>query len=798
MRLELPPRLRHVAARVIALAGLLGATSAALADGVTTGSPVVPHVFTGDLRTLPPVGAWQSGDPTVRGPVRRQTHPPNAARPVHQGRRDDLLDVQSAGTQGAVAPRVFTPPELDFEGQSFTGADPPDTVGDVGPSHYIQLVNTAGGSAFVVVAKSTGTVVAGPVMLSTLWKGRGRCGSGFGDGIVLFDPLASRWLMSEFASQENHLCVYVSRTSDPLGGGWFGYDFATTEFPDYPKYAVWPDAYYVSTNESAPAAYALDRARMIAGLPAGYQRFTAPSLGGFAFQALTPADLDGSTPPPAGVPGMFLRHVDDELHDPGANDPTRDFVEVWELHADFDSPESSTFTLAATIPVAEFDSELCSGSPISSCFPEPSGGTPLDPIREVVMWRVQYRNFGSHETLVGNFVTDVDGTDHGGIRWFELRRSGGGPWGLFQEGTYAPDANDRWLGSIAMDGGGNLAMGYSITSSSVFPGIRYTGRVATDPLDTMTVAETTVVAGSGVQHNERWGDYSSMNLDPVDDCTFWYTNEYIPAGGHWRTRIARIRFTSPTCVDAPPPSCGNGVREVGEDCDGADAPFCAGLCRPDCTCPVPVCGNDVRELGEECDGTSAGACATGACSAGCMCAQCPAAPSAGCRTTAPGKSTVQVSDQIDDTRNTLRWLWSNGAATAIDDFADPAHGSASYALCVYDGSANPQPLSEASILPGGICGSTSCWRASSTGFSYRNRLATPAGVVAAKLKAGASGAALVQVSAKGTNLHTPNPILALPVTVQFLVRSGATTQCWETVYTVARQNDDQRFRASGP
>src|SRR5438552_1261627 len=176
---------------------------------------------------------------------------------------------------------------------------------------------------------------------------------------------------------------------------------------------------------------------MIAGLPAGYQRFTAPSLGGFGFQALTPADLDGSTSPPAGAPGFFLRHRDDELHDPGANDPTRDFLEVWELHADFGSPASSTFTLAATIAVAEFDSELCVASP-SSCFPQPAGGTPLDPIREVVMWRAQYRNFGGYETLVGNFVTDVDGTDHGGLRWFELRGSGGGPWGLFPGGPPSP------------------------------------------------------------------------------------------------------------------------------------------------------------------------------------------------------------------------------------------------------------------------------------------------------------------------------------------------------------------------
>ena len=793
---------RHAVVTAVSLAGLLVAAAAARGAppaGAAAGPPVIPHVFAGDLRMLPPAGAWHAGDAIVPGPPRRHTHPESAARPARprQRRRDALLDVQTAGAPPGAASPFFTPPDLDVDGQGFTGAVPPDTVGDVGPTHYIQLVNTAGGSAFLVLDKSTGNVVAGPAMLSTLWTGDGRCAAGFGDGIVLFDPLASRWLMSEFASRGNHLCVYISRTNDPLGGGWFGYDFGTEEFPDYPKYAVWPDAYYVSTNESAPAAYALDRERMIAGLPAGYQRFTAPSLGGFGFQALTPADLDGSTSPPAGAPGFFLRHRDDELHDPGANDPTRDFLEVWELHADFGSPASSTFTLAATIAVAEFDSELCVASP-SSCFPQPAGGTPLDPIREVVMWRAQYRNFGGYETLVGNFVTDVDGTDHGGLRWFELRRSGGGSWGLFQEGTYAPDTNHRWLGSIAMDGGGNLAMGYSITSPSVFPGIRYTGRRAADPAGAMTVAETTIVGGTGAQGNERWGDYSSINLDPVDDCTFWYTNEYVPANGLWRTRIARFRFAGPTCVDAPAPVCGNGVREVGEDCDGTAAPFCTGLCRPDCTCPVPVCGNDVVELGEECDGTAAGACATGGCRPDCTCAQCPASPSAGCRTAEPGRSTVQVSDQVDDTRDTIRWVWRNGAATDVGDFADPVHGSASYALCIFDGSGRPQPLTEASMPAGGTCGSVPCWKATSTGFAYRNRAATPAGVTAARLKAGPTGSALVQVTGKGTNLATPDPSLTLPVTVQLLIRSGATTQCWETRYTAARQNDDQRFTASGP
>src|SRR3989475_3603018 len=212
-----------------------------------------------------------------------------------------------------------------------------------------------------------------------------------------------------------------------------------------------------------------------------------------------------------------------------------------------------------------------------------------------------------------------------------------------------------------MDRSGNLALGYSVTSATVYPGIRYTGRRASDTAATMTVAETTIMAGSGVQGNERWGDYSSMNVDPVDDCTFWYTNEYLPANGLWNTRIARFRFTSPTCTDAPAPVCGNGVREVGEDCDGTDAPFCPGLCRTDCTCPAPVCGNDIVELGEECDGTSAAACVTGVCKSDCTCAICPPTPPTGCR--AAGNASVTIADSPDDTKDAVRWSWKHGAAT---------------------------------------------------------------------------------------------------------------------------------------
>jgi len=787
------PRGRWTLGQALLIVALVAPLAAAAdgARGVTALPPVAPEAFVGDVRALPTVAPWHLGEPVTEGPQRRRTNPTAPPAPAPRpAARARLLANPTAPPPSA----LFVPPDLNFDGQGFTGVVPPDPVGDIGPHHYIQIINTAGGGAFAIFDKTNGNLIAGPTMLGDLHTGGGPCASGFGDSIVLFDPLASRWLMSEFASEGNHLCVYVSRKSDPVAGGWFSYDFPTPEFPDYPKTAVWPDGYYVTTNESQPAVYALDRTRMLAGLAAGMLRFTAPPLAGFGFQALTPADIDGSTPPPAGAPAVFVRHRDDELHNPSTADPMHDFLDLFELHADFVTPANSTFTQLASVPVAEFDSALCPLAPNASCFPQPPGGIPLDPIREVVMWRAQYRNFGAYQTLVGNFVVDVDGTDHGGIRWFELRRTGLGAWSLSQEGTWSPDSADRWLGSIAMDRGGNLALGYSITSPTVFAGIRYTGRQATDGPGLLTVAETTIMAGSGVQASERWGDYSSMNVDPVDDCTFWYTNEYVPASGNWRTRIARFRFASPTCIDAAAPVCGNGVRQVGEDCDGADAPFCPGRCQADCTCAAPVCGNGIVELGEECDGASAGACATGVCKSDCTCALCPTTPAAGCR--AAGKGSVSITNSTDDTRDAVKWGWKSGAATDVTDFADPVGGDARYALCVYDGSGNPQPLFEAPIAPGGICGTRPCWKPSgSAGFKYGNKAGRIAKV---KLRAGVAGRAQVAASGKGTAVAPPSPAFTLPVTVQFLVRNGSTVTCFATPFTAAKQNDAERFKASAP
>jgi len=539
----------------------------AVIKGAFQSEPVTPAVFSGDIRSLPAVTAWKLGDavreiPRIqhpRAPVPASGENPNEASvPLV----DALLDSQLNAIAGPEN-RAFSSLAVDIPGTSFTGVVPPDPVGDVGANHYIQMVNASAGSVFSIYNKSGG-LISGPTVLSTLWTSGGACASGSGDPIVLYDTLAQRWLMSEFASSGNHLCVYISQTSDPVAGGWFLYDFNVPQFPDYPKYAVWPDAYYVSSNEFNPAAYALDRNRMLNGLPATYQRFTAPGNLVFGFQSLIPSDVDGTTPPPAGSPNYFMRHRDDEVHNPLSSDPTRDYLEIWEFHVDFAVPANSTFTGPIPIDVTEFDSELC-GLSSFSCISQPGTAQRLDPLREVVMWRLQYRNFGDHESLVGNLVTDLDGTDHGGIRWFELRKNTGAGWQLHQEGTYGPDEASRWMGSAAMDKDGNIAVGYSVSGTATFPSLRYAGRLETDPAGTLPQGENVILNGSFSQtFTSRWGDYSSMNVDPVDDCTFWYTGEYVATpGGNWGTRIAAFRF----------PGCEGGVETIGGSSTGMYTTF---------------------------------------------------------------------------------------------------------------------------------------------------------------------------------------------------------------------------------
>ena len=510
---------------------------------------VAPSRFNIDLRSIDKPRAWQPGDAIKDIPRRRfkpdYVTPGPPVNPV-TSKIDTLMSIQnSVSANKTNSSRAL---ELQFDGIGYTGVNPPDTTGDVGLNYYIQSINANIGSIFTVYDKNTGALVSGPTAIESL--GGGACANGVGDPIVLFDEMANRWLLSEFSSTGNNLCVYISQTSDPVTGGWFAYSFVAPNFPDYPKYGVAADAYYVGTNENNPAVYALERDAMLAGNAASMIRLTAPSLNGFGFQMITPADHDGVTAMPLGTPGYFLRHRDDEVHNGSSNNPDNDFVELWQFVADFNNVNNASFTKVADFAVEEFSSALC-GLSSFSCFPQAGTSTALDPLREVVMFRAQYRNFGSYETIVGNFVTDVDGTDHGGVRWFELRRENG-TWSLFQEGTYAPDSKNRWMGSIAMDKEGNIALAYSWGSNLDFPGIRYTGRLAGDANGTMTEAEVTLVNGTDRNSSNRWGDYSHLSVDPVDECTFWYTNQYGKQNGQWGTSISKFKFDS----------CGTGGANI--------------------------------------------------------------------------------------------------------------------------------------------------------------------------------------------------------------------------------------------
>jgi hypothetical protein len=435
-------------------------------------------------------------------------------------------------------------PILNFAGVgNVNGVLPPDTNGDVGPNHYVQMINLS----FAIWDKS-GTLLYGPANNNTLWSGfGGPCETyNHGDPIVLYDQQAGRWLMSQFAVPGPYYqCIAISQTGDPTGA-WYRYAFLVhaTKMNDYPKFGVWPDGYYMSVNQFDPGwagagVFVFDRAKMLAGLAATFQYFDLGAVN-LNYGGLLPSDLDGQAPP-AGAPNYFVS-VDDN-----AWGYSPDALHIWPFHVDWATPANSTLTGPTQLPTAAFDSNMCNYG--RNCIPQPGTTRKLDAISDRLMYRLQYRNFGTHQTLVASHTVDVNGTNRAGIRWHELRNTGSG-WSIYQQGTYSPDSHHRWMGSLAMDGAGNMALGYSVSSSFLYPSIRYTGRLAGDPLGTMPQGEATLIAGGGSQTHSasRWGDYSMMAVDPSDDCTFWYTQEYYAttSSAGWLTRVGS--FTFPSCA----------------------------------------------------------------------------------------------------------------------------------------------------------------------------------------------------------------------------------------------------------
>jgi hypothetical protein len=465
-------------------------------------------------------------------------------RPTNPNKNDPV-----AQTQAAVALAPVTTFNFDGVGSGFTGPQgtftvnsaPPDTNGDVGPNHYVQIVNTD----FAVFNKS-GTVLYGPVPINTLWSGfGGGCQTNNdGDPVVVYDSISDRWVISQFSvSTKPYLqCVAVSQTPDPTGA-YFRYSFSygNTDFPDYPKMGVWPDGYYITFNVfangstfSGTKVCAYDRTKMLAGQAATQQCFNTSNQ----FGGLLPSDLDGSRQPPAGSPNYIV----------GLGSAANQLA-TWKFHVDWAAPANSTFTGPSTLATANF-TEACNGG---TCITQSGTTRKLDSLADRLMFRLAYRNLGDHEALVVNH--SVTSGSSSGVRWYELRPNASQNLSIFQQGTYAPDSNYRWMGSVAMDQSGNIGLGFSVSGSSIHPQIHYTGRLASSPAGQMDQGEASIIDGAGSQNGtlSRWGDYSMLSVDPSDDCTFWYTNEYIPSNGtfNWRTRIASFKF----------PGCGTTTND---------------------------------------------------------------------------------------------------------------------------------------------------------------------------------------------------------------------------------------------
>ncbi len=563
MNITVRPYRAAALAAIIAVLGIGGAAKAALPPA----NAPVPAVAaaTGSSAIYRGVSTAVHFDvsPPLRSIVPLTAQAPKGFRDANE--RGDLPPkIAARKTNDSVVQRLLGPLAMPTPIVSFDstigcgGCQPPDPNGAVGPNHYVAM-----GNLQFQIFNKTGTSLFGPANTNTLFSGfGGPCQTeNAGDPVVLYDRFADRWLLSQFtaAGPTYYNCVALSTTADPTGT-YSRYAFTTgSNFPDYPKYGVWPDAYYISTREFAGSnfagagAYALNRAQMIAGIPnAQVVSFLAPPTPMYNVgDGLLPTDLDGTALPPAGSPNYFVGSMDDNA----TYGAPQDALTLWKFHVDFVTPANSTFALANTLNTAPFNSIFAPCGGTRACIPQPGTTNKIDILsyRQRPLFRLAYRNMGSYESLLTNQSVDGGAGPNGnvaGVRWYELRSPNSNPT-IFQQGTYAPGVTDgihRWMGSMAMDHVGNIALGYSASSTTLFPSIRYTGRLANDPPGTLPQGEASILDGTASQTSgQRWGDYTDMTVDPTDDCTFWYVNEYVPSSATgWRMHIGSFKF--PNCA----------------------------------------------------------------------------------------------------------------------------------------------------------------------------------------------------------------------------------------------------------
>jgi hypothetical protein len=447
---------------------------------------------------------------------------------------------------------------FDFVGIPVNGVVPPDTNGSVGNNQFVETANVRYQVWSLDHVAKTATSVLGPVNINTLWSGfGGACqAQNAGDPIVLYDKMANRWLISQFTTTASggsyFQCVAVSTTADATGT-YARWAFAVPSgiFGDYPHFGMWTDAYYMMahgfTSSGSSGTYvggifaALDRTKLLAGDPtATWQVIVDANEGGHM-----PADLDGLAPPPTGAPGIFL-----SLHGTA--------MVFYRMKVDFVTPANTVRTVQGSAPIAPATAACFTDSTATpgTCIPQPGTATLLDSLADRLMYRAAYRNFIDHESIVISHSVDpsVSGLVSG-VRWYDFRLSGqpDAVCSTFpcthQQGTIADvtGGRNRWMPSMAMDGAENVLVGYStsgLTNGLDNQSIRYTGRAKNDPLGQMTVPEGTIITGT---HNNtsttRWGDYTSVSVDPFDDCTLFHANEYyVTADNSWSTRLTSVTY----------------------------------------------------------------------------------------------------------------------------------------------------------------------------------------------------------------------------------------------------------------
>lgn len=425
--------------------------------------------------------------------------------------------------------------------------NPSDNSLGVGPNEIVQIVNSRMAIFTKKGAKypATGKALFGPVVTNTLFAGfGGPCEKQIsGDAVVRYDQLADRWLFvlpifRKPADQPNApygMCYAVSTGPDPMGS-YYRYEFNRPLFPDYPRPAIWSNGYYLpsSTGDTVIQKHvcAADRNKMLQGESANEQ---CEIIDGVSF--LNCADIDGKRLPPAGMPEIVMAAGGTQLHDIFDDDG----IYAWKYAVDWNDPAKTHLSPMQKIDVAPYHF-LCNGQ-LSKCVPQPGTEVRLDSQGDKLMQRLAYRNFGHNQSIVASHSIDTK-AGGGGVRWYEFRLDRSGTPTLFQQGTYAPDGGYRWLPSIAMDRKGDIGVGYSFGDAETYPGQRFAARLANDPQGQMTLREDVLAEGAASQTNTlRWEDYTTLDIDPSDDCTFWYVGDYFKKGEtNYSTRIGGYRL----------------------------------------------------------------------------------------------------------------------------------------------------------------------------------------------------------------------------------------------------------------